>query len=88
MALAKDHPDAVALWALAHSWVDDQQTDGFVPEQAAHVVTGWNKAKERRAAQALVRVGLWEETDGGWTFHDWAEHNVTRAERADEAVAA
>jgi hypothetical protein len=81
-ALGRDRGDAVCLWTLAHSWVDYQQTDGLVPTDTPSMLTRWSPARVRRATDALVRVVLWEVVDGGWAFHEWAEHNLTRQDRA------
>src|SRR5688572_14119564 len=77
----KEMPDALALWMLAHSWATYQRTDGEVPERVPRMLTGWSPPRSRRAAGALVRVGLWEVIAGGWTFHDWSDHNLTAGER-------
>lgn len=37
----------------------------------------------RKRADALVRAGLWERTDGGWTIIGWAERNRSRLEIMD-----
>ncbi len=34
----------------------------------------------RKRADALVRAGLWERVDGGWTIIGWAERNRSRLE--------
>lgn len=37
----------------------------------------------RKRADALVRAGLWERVDGGWTIIGWAERNRSRLEIMD-----
>jgi len=54
---------ATALWALAGSWMCGQTKNGFVPHGVIqHLRATVETAKE------LVRVELWSETDGGYTF--------------------
>ena len=59
---------ARALWTSAGSWSAGQLLDGYVPTGALPILDG-----TRREAAALVNVGLWVETEGGWRFHDWAD---------------
>lgn len=62
-----------ALWVTAGSWCSAYLTDGNVPRNALRSLGGTAKA-----AQGLVDVGLWEETETGWLFHDWKEYNPLR----------
>jgi len=84
---------AMGLWVLAGSWSSQQLTDGYVPLWFVTRLEGG-----RRAADRLVKVGLWHEVvneDGelGFTFHEWEQANptrdavVTRREMARERVA-
>jgi hypothetical protein len=65
---------ARALWTTAGSWASGQLTDGFIPTAVLPALDG-----TRREATALVEAGLWEEAEGGWLFHDWADFQPTRA---------
>lgn len=58
---------ARGLWITCLSWCSDQLTDGEVP---ARMVTALGARK--RDAEALVEAGLWERTETGFAFHDWA----------------
>lgn len=73
-----------ALWVSALSWCAGQPTDGVVP---AHVLPMLGAT--RAAARALVESGLWEEVDGGYSFHDWVEYQPdaasVKARRAAES---
>lgn len=58
---------AMGLWVRAGAWCAQQLTDGFVP---AHMVTSLGTTRQ---ARMLVTAGLWEESDGGYLFHDWSD---------------
>ena len=62
-----------ALWVSAGAWSGDQLTDGFVPSYVLPVLGG-----SRKDAGSLVAVGLWENAEGGFNFHDWADYQVSR----------
>lgn len=75
---------AVGLYVRCGSWVSDQLTDGFVPEQVARM---YGTVKE---IKALIDAGLWRRTVGGYTINDFLEYNpsaeevkATRATRAE-----
>lgn len=76
---------ARGLWITALSWCMSQETDGFVPRHALVFLGGTT-----RHAVSLVAAGLWEASEGGWTFHDWAEYQPDaasmRAKRDAESV--
>lgn len=63
---------ARACWTSAFSWSIAQGTDGYIPSDVLRVLDA-TKAE----AHKLVEVGLWEEIEGGWTFHDWLGHNLS-----------
>lgn len=67
-------PRARALWVTALSWCSDQLTDGDVPLVVLPMLGG-----RPADARDLVTAGLWEVTDRGWMFHDWADYQPTRA---------
>lgn len=69
---------AMGLWSLAGSYCSQYTTEGFVPEW---FVQAWPGG--RKHANALVRAGLWLETDAnppGWQFHDWDHFQMTKEE--------
>ena len=72
---------AVGLWTVAGSWAADQLTDGNVPDYMISEFGG-----PPAAPAALVEVGLWERTQGGYTFCNWHEYQPSKkdvdAERA------
>ncbi|WP_336715368.1 hypothetical protein [Arthrobacter sp. USHLN218] len=62
---------AMGLWVRAGSWSSAQLTDGFIP---AHMAIAMANAMANPCdADALVMAGLWDEVDGGYQFHDWAD---------------
>lgn len=67
-------PSAVGLWTLAGSWCAQQLTDGHVP---ARIVPRLGCTTDD--ALELVKAGLWEEEPSGFTFHDWADYQPSRA---------
>lgn len=71
---------AVGLHMLAMSYCAAYGTEGFVP--ADFVEEKLPDADERAtalaaltAAPAMAKSALWEQADGGWRIHDWAEYN-------------
>ncbi len=77
--LAKDRVPAVGVWTLCGVWCADNLGDGFVPTE---VVRRYDPRLKH--ARRLVEVGLWHETEQegefGFEFHQWSEHQPTRAE--------
>lgn len=65
---------AMGMWVRAGSWSLQQLTDGFIPTHI--MLTIGTKIN----ANALVSAGLWDETEGGYLFHDWDEYQPTSAE--------
>lgn len=78
-------PDsAQALWLRAGTWSAKHLTDGYVPQ---HILT--TLGYRTRTVGYLVKAGLWEESDDGYRFHDWAKYNRTRDQvEADRTAAA
>ncbi len=75
--------DAIALWALAASWCGDQLTDGVVPLAFVR-----RSGLDKKAADELVRVGLWAREADCFVFHDWLARNKSRATVEADRVAA
>jgi hypothetical protein len=70
--------DAIALWVLSGSWVRRWNLEGFIPHAQVK-----RFAFKPKAAEELVRVGLWEDAPDGYRFHDWLDRNPTRAKEED-----
>jgi hypothetical protein len=79
----RERLEAMGLWVLCNSYACDALTDGFVDREFVVQLTGSEKAADRLGAW-LVNCkgpsghGLWDPTEGGWTFHDWANYGPTR----------
>jgi len=52
-----------------------QGTDGFLPNACLSCIHA-----SKADATALVEVGLWLETVGGWEINSWAEHQQSNEE--------
>lgn len=76
------HPHALALFTLGLCYAGEQETDGMIPatEPSYWGLSGW-----KRAADALVREGLWEPLlEGGWLIPNWLKYQQSK-EEAEEA---
>jgi hypothetical protein len=73
---------AMGLWVRAGSWASQQLNDGYVP---AHVAALLGTPQQ---AAKLVKVGLWHEVDGGFSFHEWEERNPKKEQIEIERAAA
>ena len=62
---------AMGLWVRAGSWSSAQLTGGFIPAHMANAMA--NAMANPCDADALVMAGLWDEAEGGYQFHDWAD---------------
>lgn len=74
-----DHDEgaaAVGLWTLCLTWAHRNtrrrgKTPGLLPSTLPRRFLG---ARGRDLADLLVEVRLWEEVDGGWMIHDFADY--------------
>lgn len=79
-----DHPKVLAAGPLATvlyvrglCYASRHTTDGFIPTGAVPALAvGLDPA----GPEDLVRVGLWEKTEGGYTIHDFLKYNFSKAE--------
>jgi hypothetical protein len=69
--------DALTLWLLALTWSTQHTSDGKVPLLVTRTLCG---RRANRWATALCRVGLWEEIEGGFQFHDFLDWQKSRQE--------
>lgn len=87
---APDHPKflalhddaAIALWWRALCYCNHNRNGGFVAAGALHKLS--LAARPSALAAKLVKVGLWEATEGGFQFHDYVHYQGTR-EQVEEA---
>lgn len=68
-------PAARGLWVTAGSWCAAHEQDGHITQNAIRLL-----GHTRADANRLVKAGLWEESEDGWTFHNWDEFQPTSAE--------
>lgn len=80
-----DHPkvlmageDAGNLFIRSIIWCNKHLTDGFIPHEACTIFT--RKRDWRKHVAALLRVGLWAETEGGYRIRGFLEHNASAEE--------
>lgn len=64
--------EALGTWVYWWSWcLDEPDLVGFVPADEL-------PPADAKTAPLLVEVGLWDEVEGGYQFHDFGEYNPTR----------
>lgn len=80
-----DHPkilmageEAADLFIRSIIWCNKHLTDGHLPHEACTNLT--RKRSYRKQIAALVRVGLWEEVEGGYRIRGFLEHNDSAEE--------
>lgn len=84
-----EHAVAIAAWTLLGTACARRLTDGVVTRAVlAKVLVSWPERQRLRAANALVRVGLWDAHEDGWRFHDWHDRNPSRDDVVREREAA
>ena len=66
---------AISVYWAGLGWSGAQGQAGFVAAYALPMIHG-----TRREAGELVEVGLWDQANGGWDIHDWAEYQPTNEE--------
>lgn len=65
----------MGVWVLAGCWAKAALSGGHVPMGQVALLGG-----TKSDAEALVTATLWERTDTGYVFHDWADWQETTAE--------
>lgn len=68
---------AEVLWCRGLDYTNEHGTDGFIPTGMPQMLT---PTKTSGRIKALVGAGLWDETDGGWIYHDFHQWNRTTEE--------
>jgi len=89
-----DHPKVQAAGPMAELlamravvYCARYETDGLIRESVLPRLTVGITSPKRQIS-ALIREGLWEETDGGWLVHDFLDYHPSRAEKDQERQAA
>ncbi len=71
-------PVASWLWVCGNGYCNKYLTDGFIPTAALKALG--NVPNPVKHARDLVRVGLWDDADGGYRVHDFHDYNPTAAD--------
>lgn len=69
---------AVALFVAGLAYCNRNLTDGFIPHQVGLGQLRYCGGNAVPAIRELERVGLWQETQGGWHVHDYAKYQPSR----------
>jgi hypothetical protein len=67
-------------------WSREKLTDGRIPKTMLTAISPATRPKQ--AAATLVQHGLWEEREGEWCIHDYADHQETLEAVAARSLAA
>lgn len=85
--LVQAGPLAAHLYAVGISYANRHLTDGYLPAAVLDRLVGWTGITEageqvtnHALAERLVQHGLWHHADGGYTIHDYLDHQPTRRE--------
>jgi hypothetical protein len=70
---------AEVLWCRGLDYVNEHETDGFIPSGVPHMLC---PTKTAARIKALVAAGLWRDAEDGWQVHDYDEWNLRASERA------
>ena len=81
--------NAIGLWTLTGAWSCQQLTDGAIPRSIVEAFA--SRLLEANSdgasiASELVASGLWDETPGGYQFHDWDDYQYTSKEVEERRV--
>lgn len=76
-------PDAELLYIRGLIYLKSADSDGIIPDYDLDVV-GAGLKNITKSRDALVRVELWDEVEGGWVCRSWLKWNLSQAEQADE----
>jgi hypothetical protein len=68
---------AMGLWVLAGSWCSHKLNGGHVPEHMIEELAG-----DSKMVAALLKAGLWEREDDGYSFHNWEAWNPSAVDAA------
>lgn len=84
-----DAAAALAIWSLCFPYAHRNsrkrgRTPGFIPAGLPRRYLG---SLGRRGAEILVKHRLWDITDNGWVFHDFAEYLPSEKVREERAAA-
>jgi len=69
---------AFGLYTAVCAYSQALRTDGFIAHQQLAAVFPCPEEERTRCSSALIRVGLFDEADGGIQVHDYLDHNKSR----------
>jgi hypothetical protein len=70
----------IRLWLFGGCHSARIGTDGVIKKATVLKLTP-QKKRALLCARALVSVGLWEEVEGGYRYHDWADWNELKIDK-------
>ena len=80
--------DARDMYTSSIFYANQNLTDGFVPEGALRIIAAdAGVSSHSKAVKALLREGLWLETDGGYQIHDYLDYQVSAASVTEKQTA-
>lgn len=70
---------ALGFYTLALMWSNKQLADGYLPSS---VIKSFSRYVDNptSVADALVKAGLFEKTEGGYQIHDYTDYNSSAAQ--------
>lgn len=77
---------AAWLYICSLTYSSSQLTNGHIPRALVGRLT--DIPGEKRLAQRLVEVGLWEHTEEGFVIHDYGDYQRTREQVQEQRAAA
>lgn len=69
---------AFALFVTSLCYANRNLTDGFIPYGVGHGQLRFCEGNPVPAIRELEAAGLWDEIDGGWQVHDFADYQPSR----------
>jgi uncharacterized phage protein (TIGR02220 family) len=76
-------PVAGWLWVCGLGYANDHRTDGALPGRGLPAVAP-TVVRPMKYAEELVKAGLWEVSETGWTIHDYHHYQPSVAELMTE----
>jgi transposase len=72
---------AFGVWARIGDWCADHATDGLMSRAVVHQIAPESTKVVDQAIRELIQAKLWiPRPDGMLEFHDWVDHQPTRAD--------
>lgn len=78
--LAAAGPLGLALWVTGLAYCNRNLTDGFIPRTVAHRLIHEDGIDSATVIARVVSCGLWEDAEGGYRVHDYADYQPSKEE--------